>query len=497
MCTSNKPPLKLENLNKENFQVLREKTLILKKERIYVDIPKKSLHVTSIEKSCPLTFFMLKYKYKIDIQNIQIRVVKDIGELCTNDNEIYDESQIVDASIHYANDANKCSDKKDENFLKSFVQFDIPVLKEFDRVYFFKHIIEIIDTLAADVVYRHSIGGYKKNNKYNFVTVLFNNLKVYEKSKMHHEFCFSLHEQKGLIINCYIVHSGNTSYILKLDFFQENKLIFDIYATFVNINHLTFKPQEVVHVNNLLNNEKYEQVRKFACYIKDIQNMFNHKDIKNKCLHQKDIQFLLNYFKDIKVEEGKSYYYNKNVNNNTNIYDDQPNENSTQENDEKNTLTIIDSMVDTNNLSFYKGKNNFYCKDSYIESKHFISSEFKNIHNFTFGGYLAYLSFCHAMTIIKHFISHPILIEVNEIQYILPVPYNSVFSFRGKVVYCDQDKIQIKIVAYCFDFKKNAYYLTTIFDMSFENNAEIAFIPQSNEEIKLYLFAYIRSQLLP
>lgn len=100
------------------------------------------------------------------------------------------------------------------------------------------------------------------------------------------------------------------------------------------------------------------------------------------------------------------------------------------------------------------------------------------------------------MTIIKYFLPKPILIEISEIQYILPVPYNSVVSYRGKIIYSDSKKIQIKISAYCFDFKKKTYYLTTTFDISFQNNADISFIPQSDEEIKLYLFSFLRSQLL-
>ncbi|SBS81220.1 hypothetical protein, conserved [Plasmodium ovale curtisi] len=492
MNTANRTPLKLETLNNEMFKALREKTVNLKKEKVYVHFPKDNLNIMSIEKTCPLTFLMLKHKYKIDTTSVQIGVVK---------NYVHGTSQGVCAGSGIESDGNNQEvDKNDGNgtinnscgsvnFLDSFVQFNIPVLSEYERVYFFKHIIEIIDTLAADVVYRHSIGGYKKNDKYNFVTVLFNNLKVCEKSSIHHEFCFSLSEQIPLTINCYIVHSGNTSYILKLDFFQEDKLVFDIFTTFVNINSLTFKPQEVVHVNNSMNVKKYDEVNKFACHLKDVQNLFNHKDVKCKCLHQDDIYFVLNFFKNAHVQVQNKPYHNKNAYVNTNIYDEEQNE--------KNTLSLIENVLGKSNLSFYVGKNSYYCNDSYIESNHFISSEFKNIHNFTFGGYLAYLSFCHAMTVIKHFIPRPVLIEINEIQYILPVPYNSVVSFRGKIVYSDEQKIHIKVAAYTFDFKKKEHYLTTIFDLSFENNSEISFIPQSGEEVKLYLFSYIRSHLVP
>ncbi|CAA9986670.1 conserved Plasmodium protein, unknown function [Plasmodium knowlesi strain H] len=529
MATSGKNTLKLDSLNNEMFKALREKTLSLKKEKLHVQLSGNNLNVTPIEKSCPLTFFMLKHKYKIDTQSIQIKVANtgSVGEsnILSGANAIPKQSEPSHSDNNHGGGAttnvgeNNSPNKENNanissgvnatggtNFLDSFIQFNIPVLNELDRAYFYKHIIEIIDTLAADVVYRHSIGGYKKNDKYNFVTVLFNNLKVYEKSQLHHEFCFSLYELKPLTINCYVVHSGNTSYILKLDFFQENNLIFDIYTTFVNINNITFKPQEVVPVVNSPQNEKYEKVSLFAAHLKDVQNLFNHKDVKNKFLQQEDINFVLNYFKNTPVEKKT---YEKNQYQTTDIFEyDHVQAKSANgvcvssaeagmNTQGKNVLTILGHILDTNDIAFYTGKNNFYCKDSYIESKNFISSEFKNIHNVTFGGYLAYLSFCHAMTVIKHYVARPVLIELNEIQYILPVPCNSIVSFRGKVIYCDADKIQIKIAAYCFDLRKNAYYLTTIFDMSFENNSAISFIPQSEEEVKLYLLSYIRSQLLP
>ncbi|GAW79431.1 hypothetical protein, conserved [Plasmodium gonderi] len=541
MTLSTKMPIKLDSLNNETFKALREKTLNLRKDKVYVHLSGENLNISTIEKTCPLTFLMLKHKYKIDTQNIQIKVVN--GKKSRDDTEYVITDTSPNECIHKGhgkafNDGvgNNTEGKNNSNekiitnarnaeighrgeggtnFMDSFIQFNIPVLNEFERFYFYKHIIEIIDTLAADVVYKHSMGGYKKNDKYNFVTVLFNNLKIYEKNKIHHEFCFSLHEQKPLTINCYIVYSGNTSYILKLDFFQENNLVFDIYTTFVNINSVTFKPQEVIHVNNSHNNERYKEVSIFASHLKEVQNLFNHKDMKNMLLRQEDINFMLEYFKNSKVEKKN---FQKNVYQNVDIFDydhvqakltnsekGQVVEASQQSSavlstplaSQKNTIPIIGHILNTNNLAFYTGKNIFYCKDSYIESKNFISSEFKNIHNFTFGGHLAYMSFCHAMTIIKHFVSHPVLIEINEIQYILPVPYNSVVSFRGKVVYCDADKIQVKIAAYCFDLKKNTHYLTTIFDISFKNNSEISFIPLSEEEIKLYLLGYIRSQLLP
>ncbi|KJP87334.1 hypothetical protein AK88_03014 [Plasmodium fragile] len=523
MATSGKITLKLDSLNNEMFKALKEKTLSLKKEKLHVHLSENNLNVTPIEKSCPLTFFMLKHKYKIDTQSIQIKVAsKDsVGQgsivngvnasLTPSEPSHSDNTHVGEKSLPKgetkADVSNGASATGGTNFLDSFIQFNIPVLNELDRAYFYKHIIEIIDTLAADVVYRHSIGGYKKNDKYNFVTVLFNNLKVYEKSQLHHEFCFCLYEQKPLTINCYVVHSGNTSYILKLDFFQENNLIFDIYTTFVNINSLTFKPQEVVPVINSHQNEKYEQVSLFAAHLKDVQNLFNHKDVKNNFLQQEDINFMLDYFKNTPVQKKT---YEKNEYQTTDIFEyghvqaklanggSASGAAQTATNAQgKNALTIIGHILDKNDIAFYTGKNNFYCKDSYIESKNFISSEFKNIHNVTFGGYLAYRSFCHAMTIIKHYVARPVLIELNEVQYILPVPCNSVVSFRGKVIYCDAEKIQIKIAAYCFDLKKNAYYLTTIFDMSFENNSEISFIPQTEEEVKLYLLSYMRSQLLP
>ncbi|ANQ06402.1 Uncharacterized protein PCOAH_00009640 [Plasmodium coatneyi] len=530
MATSGKIPLKLDSLNNEMFKALREKTLSLRKEKLHVQLSGNNLNVTPIEKSCPLTFFMLKHKYKIDTQSIQIKVAsKDSAgegsivsgadaslkqsEPSHSDNNHGGEKSSPNGETNGKNNTHVSSGANatgGTNFLDSFIQFNIPVLNELDRAYFYKHIIEIIDTLAADVVYRHSIGGYKKNDKYNFVTVLFNNLKVYQKSQLHHEFCFSLYEQKPLTINCYVVHSGNTSYILKLDFFQENNLIFDIYTTFVNINSLTFKPQEVVPVINSHQDEKYQQVSLFAAHLKDVQNLFNHKDVKNKILQQEDINFMLDYFKNTPVEKKT---YEKNQYQTTDIFEYDhvqaksangvcasgavSSAEAAMNAQGKNALTILGHILDTKDVAFYTGKSNFYCKDSYIESKNFISSEFKNIHNFTFGGYLAYLSFCHAMTIIKHYVARPVLIELNEIQYILPVPCNSIVSFRGKVIYCDADKIQVKIAAYCFDLKKNAYYLTTIFDMSFENNSAISFIPQSEEEVKLYLLSYIRSHLLP
>ncbi|CAI7718431.1 thioesterase/thiol ester dehydrase-isomerase, putative [Plasmodium vivax] len=541
MATSGKTTLKLDSLNNEMFKALREKTLSLRKEKLHVHLSGNNLNVTPIEKSCPLTFFMLKHKYKIDTQSIQIKVASrgsgGEGNIVSGGDASLTGSEPPHGDSNHGEGATpKVGETSADvncavsgvsggvgasggaNFLNSFIQFNIPVLNEFDRAYFYKHIIEIIDTLAADVVYRHSIGGYKKNDKHNFVTVLFNNLKVYEKSQLHHEFCFSLYEQKPLTINCYLVHSGNTSYILKLDFFQEDKLIFDIYTTFVNINSLTFKPQEVVPVVNSHQNEKYEQVSLFAAHLKDVQNLFNHKDVKNKFLRQEDVNFMLDYFKNTPVEKKT---HEQNEYRTTDIFEYAhvqaksaasgavaasgvgagvgagANAASAAAGDGANALPILGHILDTNDVAFYTGKNNFYCKDSYVESKNFISSEFKNIHNVTFGGYLAYLSFCHAMTIIKHYVARPVLIELNEIQYILPVPCNSIVSFRGKVVYCDADKIQIKIAAYCFDLKKNAYYLTTIFDMSFENNSAISFIPQSEEEVKLYLLSYIRSQLLP
>ncbi|CRG98671.1 conserved Plasmodium protein, unknown function [Plasmodium relictum] len=512
MCTSNKNHFKLDNLNNEIFKNLRNKTLLLKKEKVYVYPPEEYLHITDIEKSFPLIFGTLKQKYKINTNFIEIKVIAKkylesyksecLGNLENLNHKInckeFDLNNNNDITGSNSNKINIEKEKENKNdeissyennnvdFLDSFVQLKIPILSEYDQNGLFNHIIEVIDSLAADVIYRHSTGVYKKDSKYNFVTVLFNNLKVYEKSKIHHKFCFSLDQQKPLTINCYIVHAGNTSYTLKVDFFQENKIIFDIYTTFVNINNLTFKPQPVIDVYNYTKNKEYEEVEKFTTHLKDVQSLFNHKDVKNINLDEKDLNFILNYFKDVKVEKKP---YIKNIYENTNIYD--------KYNEKKeNSLSVIDNILDRNDLSFYIGKSNFYCQDSYVESNYFISSEFKNIHNFTFGGYLAYLSFCHAMIIIKKFIEFPNLIEINEIQYILPVPFNSVVLYKGKVVYSDKEKIQIKIYAYCFDFKRSTYYLTTIFDISFENNCDISFIPKTDEEIKLYLLNYIRSQLL-
>ncbi|ETB57225.1 hypothetical protein YYC_05029 [Plasmodium yoelii 17X] len=470
----NKLPLKLETLNNDIFKSLKCKSIDIKKNVSYITFQNEKLNITKFEKACPLTFYMLKHKYKIDVDSVQIKTVKN------NDNNV---------TIQNNSETDVISDDiNNVDFVDSFIQFNIPVLNEFDRIYFYKHIIELVDTLAADVAYRHSIGGYRKNDKYNFVTVLFNNLNIYEQKNIHHEYNFSLEEQKPLTINCYIVYSGTTSYILKLDFLQENKLIFDIYTTFVNINNLTFKPQEVKRATNFTNNEEYKEISNLAQHIKDIQNLFNYKDIKNKSLNQNDINFMLNYFKNLQVQNKP--YISKNVYQNTNIFEQDTEQNNS------NKLAIIENILNKSEISFYSGKTNYYCKDSYVESEFFISSEYKNIHNFTFGGYLAYLSLCHAMTIIKYFLPKPILIEISEIQYILPVPYNSVVSYRGKIIYSDSKKIQIKISAYCFDFKKKTYYLTTTFDISFQNNADISFIPQSDEEIKLYLFSFLRSQLL-
>ncbi|WBY55081.1 thioesterase/thiol ester dehydrase-isomerase [Plasmodium yoelii yoelii] len=470
----NKLPLKLETLNNDIFKSLKCKSIDIKKNVSYITFQNEKLNITKFEKACPLTFYMLKHKYKIDVDTVQIKTVKN------NDNNV---------TIQNNSETDVISDDINNiDFVDSFIQFNIPVLNEFDRIYFYKHIIELVDTLAADVAYRHSIGGYRKNDKYNFVTVLFNNLNIYEQKNIHHEYNFSLEEQKPLTINCYIVYSGTTSYILKLDFLQENKLIFDIYTTFVNINNLTFKPQEVKRATNFTNNEEYKEISNLAQHIKDIQNLFNYKDIKNKSLNQNDINFMLNYFKNLQVQNKP--YISKNVYQNTNIFEQDTEQNNS------NKLAIIENILNKSEISFYSGKTNYYCKDSYVESEFFISSEYKNIHNFTFGGYLAYLSLCHAMTIIKYFLPKPILIEISEIQYILPVPYNSVVSYRGKIIYSDSKKIQIKISAYCFDFKKKTYYLTTTFDISFQNNADISFIPQSDEEIKLYLFSFLRSQLL-
>ncbi|SCM05544.1 conserved Plasmodium protein, unknown function [Plasmodium chabaudi adami] len=481
MSRPDKLPLKLEALNNDTFKALKCKSMDAKKNVSYITFPNEKLNTTKFEKACPLTFFVLKHKYKIDIDPVQIKTVKN-----NNDNE-----KNNDSSVATQNDSETDvigSDTNDADFVDSFIQFNIPVLNEFDRSYFYKHIIEIVDTLAADVAYRHSIGGYRKNDKYNFVTVLFNNLNIYEQKQIHHEYNFSLEDQKPLTINCYIVYSGTTSYILKLDFLQENKLIFDIYTTFVNINNVTFKPQEVKRATNSTNNEKYKEISNLAHHIKDIQNLFNYKDIKNKSLSQNDIDFMLNYFKNLQVQNKP--YISKNTYQNTNIFEENPEQNNS------NKLAIIENILNKSEISFYSGKKNYYCKDSYIESEFFISSEYKNIHNFTFGGYLAYLSLCHAMTIVKHFLPKPILIEISEIQYILPVPYNSVVSYRGKIIYSDAKKIQVKISAYCFDIKKNAYYLTTTFDISFQNTDDISFIPQSDEEMKFYLFSFLRSQLL-
>ncbi|EAA15566.1 hypothetical protein, partial [Plasmodium yoelii yoelii] len=373
----NKLPLKLETLNNDIFKSLKCKSIDIKKNVSYITFQNEKLNITKFEKACPLTFYMLKHKYKIDVDTVQIKTVKN------NDNNV---------TIQNNSETDVISDDINNiDFVDSFIQFNIPVLNEFDRIYFYKHIIELVDTLAADVAYRHSIGGYRKNDKYNFVTVLFNNLNIYEQKNIHHEYNFSLEEQKPLTINCYIVYS-------------ENKLIFDIYTTFVNINNLTFKPQEVKRATNFTNNEEYKEISNLAQHIKDIQNLFNYKDIKNKSLNQNDINFMLNYFKNLQVQNKP--YISKNVYQNTNIFEQDTEQNNS------NKLAIIENILNKSEISFYSGKTNYYCKDSYVESEFFISSEYKNIHNFTFGGYLAYLSLCHAMTIIKYFLPKPILIEI-------------------------------------------------------------------------------------
>ncbi|SPJ08421.1 conserved Plasmodium protein, unknown function [Plasmodium sp. DRC-Itaito] len=500
MSTTNKNISKTNHLNKEIFMVLKEKTSILQKEKLYIEPLEENLCLSKLETTCPLTYFTLMYKSRIDTNGVEVKVAhKSEESKCTNNGMLNDNEK---ASFSTNKDFINMNEEKNEtnvhvenkklDFFNSFVQLNIPVLKDFEKVYFFKHIIELIDSLAADVVYRHSIGVYRRNDKYNFVTVLFNNLKTYEKNVFHHEFSFSLHDSYPLTINCYIVNSGTTSYILKLDFFQQNNLVFDIYTTFVNVNYLTFKPQQVVPVLNSMGNEKYEQIKTLCCHIKDIQSLFNYKDVKSKTLHPNDIEILSNYFKQYQTQ---NLVYIKNMNEYTNLYDNEENEISQNSND--NILTIFNSILNSNDLFFHAGKIQYACKDTYVQSNHFISSEFKNIHNFTFGGHLAYLSFCHAMVVIKKFLPKPILMQINSIQYILPVPVNSEVLYKGKVVYSDQHKIQVNVATYCFDFKKRSYYLTTICDMSFENNSDISFVPQSQEELKLYMLGYLRSQLLP
>ncbi|SOV20738.1 conserved Plasmodium protein, unknown function [Plasmodium sp. DRC-Itaito] len=540
MSTVNKNMSKINQLNKDIFIGLKEKTSILKKEKLYLEPVEEKLHLTNLETCCPLTHFILAYKIKIDTSGVQLKVANNSGgtkrkneekndqknEANVNDqkneanvNDKKNEANVndqknetnVNDKKNEANDQknetnvndqkNEANDQKNEtnvndennkvDFYDSFVQLNIPVLKNFEKDYFFKHIIELIDSLAADVVYRHSIGVYKRNEKFNFVTVLFNNLKTYEKKLLHHDFSFGLCDTYPLTINCYIVNSGTTSYILKVDFFQQNNLVFDIYTTFVNVNCLTFKPQQVVPVLNSLKDEKYEKIKTLCSHIKDVQSLFNYKDIKSKTLHQNDYDILSNYFKEYETQK---LGYIKNINEYTNLYDNE--ENEIAQNSNQNILTIFDSILNSNDFSFYAGKEQYACKDTYVQSHNFISSEFKNIHNFTFGGHLAYLSFCHAMVVIKKFVTKPILKEINSIQYILPVPVNTEVLYKGKVVYSDQNKIQVNVATYCFDYKKKNYYLTTICDMSFENNSDISFVPKSQEEFKLYMLSYLRSQIL-
>lgn len=496
---------KSNQLTKEIFMALKEKTSLLQKEKLYIEPVEENLCLSNLETSCPLTYFTLMYKSRIDTNVVELKVVpKCEGSKGTNNCMLNNNDKTSfstdkgfinmkeEGEEEKKNETNMNVENKKVDFFDSFVQLNIPVLKDFEKVIFYKHIIELIDSLAADVVYRHSIGVYKRNDKYNFVTVLFNNLKTYEKNVFHHEFSFALHDSYPLTINCYIVNSGTTSYILKLDFFQQNNLVFDIYTTFVNVNCLTFKPQQVVPVLNSMQNEKYEQIKSLCSHIKDVQSLFNYKEVKSKTLHPNDMEILSNFFKKYQTQ---NLGYIKNINEYTNIYDNEQNELVQNSND--NILTIFDSILNLNDFSFHAGKVQYACKDTYVQSNHFISSEFKNIHNFTFGGHLAYLSFCHAMVVIKKFLPKPILMQINSIQYILPVPVNSEVLYKGKVVYSDQHSIQVHVATYCFDFKKSAYYLTTICDMSFENNSDISFVPQSQEEFKLYMLGYIRSQILP
>ncbi|SOV73791.1 conserved Plasmodium protein, unknown function [Plasmodium sp. gorilla clade G3] len=497
MSTVNKNISKTNQLNKEIFMALKEKTSVLQKEKLYIEPVEENLCLTKLETSCPLTHFILTYKIRIDTSAVELKVAnksegsKSANNCMLNDKTLCSTNKDLINTNGEKNETNVNDGNKKVDFFDSFVQLNIPVLKDFEKTYFFKHIIELIDSLAADVVYRHSIGVYKRNDKFNFVTVLFNNLKTYEKNVFHHEFSFALHDTYPLTINCYIVNSGTTSYILKLDFFQQKNLVFDIYTTFVNVNCLTFKPQQVVPVLNSMQNEKYEQIKTLCSHIKDVQSLFNYKDVKSKTLHPNDIDILSNYFKQYQTQ---NLVYIKNINEYTNLYDNDENEPVQNNND--NILTLFDSILNSNDFSIHSGKVQYACKDTYVQSYHFISSEFKNIHNFTFGGHLAYLSFCHAMVVIKRFVPKPILMEINSIQYILPVPVNSEVLYKGKVVYSDEQKIQVNVATYCFDFKKSTYYLTTICDISFENNSDISFVPQSQEELKLYMLGYLRSQLL-
>ncbi|KOB60922.1 hypothetical protein PFHG_02680 [Plasmodium falciparum HB3] len=426
---------KSNQLTKEIFMALKEKTSLLQKEKLYIEPVEENLCLSNLETSCPLTYFTLMYKSRIDTNVVELKVVpKCEGSKGTNNCMLNNNDKTSfstdkgfinmkeEGEEEKKNETNMNVENKKVDFFDSFVQLNIPVLKDFEKVFFYKHIIELIDSLAADVVYRHSIGVYKRNDKYNFVTVLFNNLKTYEKNVFHHEFSFALHDSYPLTINM----------MLKSLFYLPNRL-------------------------------------------------------KGKPLHPNDMEILSNFFKKYQTQ---NLGYIKNINEYTNIYDNEQNELVQNSND--NILTIFDSILNLNDFSFHAGKVQYACKDTYVQSNHFISSEFKNIHNFTFGGHLAYLSFCHAMVVIKKFLPKPILMQINSIQYILPVPVNSEVLYKGKVVYSDQHSIQVHVATYCFDFKKSAYYLTTICDMSFENNSDISFVPQSQEEFKLYMLGRIK-----
>lgn len=550
--------LKIDNINNEIFKSLKKKTQALKQEQLFVFPPEKFLEKVNFEKSFPLIYRLLTHMYRINVENIEARIFQKnyLGEyknMCNNEfNNIHNnniqetdkheyeheheqkqkhQNNITDDPYQNINEKKEDGTIKIENnntnintnininnstypdilkekekqgnddFLESLVQLKIHIPNTSQQDYIYKHIIELIDSIAAETVYRHCLGTYHENNKYHFVTALFNNLKIYKNSEATaHEFNFSLNPKVLLTINSYIVHAGTTSYILKIDFFQNNELIFDLYSTFVNINTKTFKPESVLSVNNFTGNKEYTKVRTFAEHLKNVQSLFNHKDVKNKHLSDDDVSSVQNYFQNVEIQKGKSVNLEKNT---YDIYIDMDSSIDSMNSVElkntnlkaENTISLL-QLFDKSNLTFFIGNKNYLCKDSFTESNYFITSEYKNIHNFTFGGYLAYLSFCHAFTVIKRFLKKPILIGINEIQYILPVPYNSTVLYKGKVVYSNEKEIYIKICAYFYDVLKNVSYLTTVFDLSFQNNEGIAFIPQSNEEVKLFLFSHMRSLLI-
>lgn len=140
---------KSNQLTKEIFMALKEKTSLLQKEKLYIEPVEENLCLSNLETSCPLTYFTLMYKSRIDTNVVELKVVpKCEGSKGTNNCMLNNNDKTSfstdkgfinmkeEGEEEKKNETNMNVENKKVDFFDSFVQLNIPVLKDFEKVFF-------------------------------------------------------------------------------------------------------------------------------------------------------------------------------------------------------------------------------------------------------------------------------------------------------------------------------------------------------------------------